>query len=89
MKKLKKLVACVLTAAISVACALPFAGSAVNKDPNGDGSFDIADAAYIIMYLNGRFERANLDQLDINDNGIISQMDVYYVQLNAAGLWGK
>lgn len=95
IKKLKKLIAGALAVAVSAVCMMPLASSAAgpktfnfNKDPNGDGSFDFADATYIILYLAGRIEPTDLSALDVDGNGVISRMDVYCVQLHEAGLWG-
>lgn len=90
MKRLKKLIAGALAAAVSAVCMMPLASGAVGSgypDPNGDGSLDLADATYIIQYLAGRFEPEDLSELDVDRNGVISQMDVYCVQLKEAGLW--
>lgn len=89
MKKFKKLIAGVVAAAISAVCMIPYASSAaVTSDPNGDGSLDIADYIYIVQYLAGKFEPADISRLDVDKNGVVSQMDAYCVQLNEAGLWG-
>lgn len=89
MKKFKKLIAGVVAAAISAVCMIPYASSAaeITSDPNGDGSLDIADYIYIVQYLAGKFEPADISRLDVDKNGVVSQMDAYCVQLKEAGLW--
>lgn len=87
MKKLKKLIAGALAVAVSAVCMMPLASVNAASDPNGDGSFDLADSVYIIQYLAGRFEPKNLSALDVDGNGVISRMDVYCVQLKEANLW--
>lgn len=88
MKKLKKLIAGALAVAVSAVCIMPLASVNAASDPNGDGSFDFADATYIILYLAGRIEPKDLSALDVDGNGVISRMDVYCVQLKEANLWG-
>ena len=88
MKKLKKLIAGALAVAVSAVCMMPFAsGAASRPDPNGDGDFNIADATYIVQYLGGRFSPQDLSKLDVDGNGVVSQMDAYCVQLYEAGAW--
>ncbi|MCM1131854.1 MAG: trypsin-like peptidase domain-containing protein [Ruminococcus flavefaciens] len=91
MKKFKKLVACVLTAAISAACALPFAGSAATTnvllgDANGDGVVDIADAACITQYLHGTCAAPQycFTAMDINQDCVVDETDAYRIQYNVA-----
>ena len=56
-----------------------------NKDPNGDGSLDIADAIYISQYLIGYHEPVDLSELDVDCNDIVSVVDKIYVQMYEAG----
>lgn len=88
MKKLKKMIAGALAVAVSAVCMMPFAvlASEIDKDPNGDGDFDIADATYILLYLRGNIQPADITQLDINNNGIVSQLDLDMIYLYEAGV---
>lgn len=90
MKVSKKITAFILSGIISAMslCSIT-ASAAPNKDPNGDGRFTIADYTCIIQYLGGYYEPSDLSQLDIDDNGVISRMDAYYVVLYEGGLWGN
>ena len=56
-----------------------------NKDPNGDGVLEIADAIYISQYLCGLFNPTDLSQLDVDDNDVVSIVDEIYVQMYEAG----
>ena len=84
-----KIVKKILTLAIDVVSIISLinvpVSSAVlnpyNRDPNGDGDINIADCVYILQYLAGNFEPIDLEQLDLDDNGIISQMDSQICQL--------
>lgn len=90
MKKGKKIMSVILagiTAAVSY-CSVT-ASAVPDKDPNQDGYFTIADYVCIIQYLGGYFEPSDLSQLDIDDNGVVSQMDAYYIDLYEGGLWGN
>lgn len=62
------------------------AGFNPNKDPNGDGRITIADSTYIQMALAGKFKPVDLDQLDADDNGVVSYVDAVYYQLHDAGI---
>lgn len=55
------------------------------KDPNGDGRLSISDAVYIQLYLLGRVQPADLDQLDMDNNGIINILDANYVMYVDSG----
>lgn len=59
-----------------------------NKDPNGDGNLDLADAIYITQYLVGYREPANLTPLDVDENDVVSKVDAEYVQMYGLGLLG-
>jgi len=57
-----------------------FGASKPNPDPTGNGVSDIADVVFLGGYLNGNGHVSNPDALDINNDGIISQADVYAMQ---------
>ena len=56
------------------------------RDPNGDGHITIADRVYIINYLKGKVFDADKKALDFDQDGVISEMDAYKVQLYDSGL---
>ena len=83
--KIKRKVAALLAGIMAVVSCGPMTSSAVNADPNGDGKLSIADTVFIQQYLLGCFEPSNLTALDVDNNGVISQMDAYQIQLYLAG----
>ncbi|MDE5584481.1 MAG: hypothetical protein K2J08_12355 [Ruminococcus sp.] len=88
MKVNKKLTVFLLSgvmAVMSCSIAPTFAVSDSVPDPDGDGVIGINDAVMILQYLNGKFEPTDLDELDIDGNGVISPMDAYYAQLYESG----
>lgn len=96
MKKLKKLIAGALAVAVSAVCMMPFASGAAgpktfnfNKDPNGDGSLNIADATYITQCLGGRYFARDYEQLDMDDNGLVTRVDALLIQYYEAGIIKK
>lgn len=87
----KKAFTFILSSVISLSCSLSLETNAslyinLDKDPNGCGGITVADAVYILQYLAGSFEPKDLDQLDINDNGIISELDVDIINMYDAGV---
>ena len=59
-----------------------------NKDPNGDGVINVADYVYIVQYLNGSLPDItdlNPEQLDLNDNGVVSITDAQMVLVYDSG----
>lgn len=87
MKNKKRLVSVALSAVLAAASAVQTVASASdiyinkNKDPNGSGDLTIADAVYILQYLQGYNNPTNIYQLDMNDNDIVSSMDALLIQL--------
>ncbi|MDE6781779.1 MAG: hypothetical protein K2J40_10015 [Ruminococcus sp.] len=57
-----------------------------DMDVNNDGRVSLADAICILNYLNGQFEPTDLDKFDIDNNGVVSPMDAYIIQLRDLGL---
>jgi len=59
------------------------------KDPNGDGVLNLNDAVYLLQYLAGVIEPTDYSELDVNNNGIISNVDyleiLYYDAYNSTG----
>ena len=92
MKNKKRPVAVALSAVLAAASAVQTVASAgnpyinKNKDPNGVGGLTISDSIYISQYLNGVFSPTDLDQLDVNDNYVVSDVDATLVQLYDAGV---
>lgn len=83
MKKLKRLIAGALTAVVTAASVMPLTGSAAfdkTKDPNQDGKLTFADATYIIQCLSGVYVPSSYDNLDMDNNGIVSQVDIFLIE---------
>lgn len=93
MKKFRKLIAGALAAAVSAVCMMPFVCSAAgpktfdfNKDPNGDGFLNMADVTYIIQCVNGRYFPSDYKKLDMDNNGLVTQVDATLIQYYIAGV---
>ncbi len=91
MKKLKKLIAGVL-AIISATYMLPFICSASGpktfdfcKDPNNDGVLNMADVATIIQCLSGYYFPPDYKKLDMDNNGLVTQVDALLIQCYLSG----
>ncbi|MDE5854751.1 MAG: hypothetical protein K2H19_06770 [Ruminococcus sp.] len=83
MKKLKRLIVSALTVAVAAASMIPLTGSATidtSKDPNQDGRLTFADATYIIQCLAGTYVPSDYDNLDMDNNGIVSMVDVFLIE---------
>ncbi|MCM1528575.1 MAG: trypsin-like peptidase domain-containing protein [Alistipes sp.] len=87
---MKKLISCLASLLTASAAAVAMISSAAvtkpNKDPNGDGVLDMADATYIYQTLAGKYDPSDLTQLDIDDNGVVSDPDAIRVQYYDAGV---
>ena len=57
-----------------------------DRDPNGDGQITMADSTCINQYLAGAIFPTNIDELDFDENGIISRMDSFKIMAHDAGL---
>ncbi len=55
------------------------------KDPNGDGRLTLADSTFIQTVLAGRYNPADLTELDVDNNGVVSMADSKYVIMDYAG----
>lgn len=84
MKIKRKAVALLAGIMAAVSCG-SITSSAVSADPNGDGELSISDVVFIQQYLLGCFEPSDLSALDVDNNGIIGQMDVKRIQLYLVG----
>lgn len=92
MRKPKRRLAFPLAVLMSVIClsaiAAPVSATTTLPDPNGDGTIDVSDAVLVARYLDGQIATSNQSvNYDINENGIISQLDVKIILLHIAGLW--
>ena len=85
--KTKRILSAILSAVVMTATASAFPTSAAHSDPNGDGIVNVSDATYLMSYLNGQFEPADLDALDFDRNGVISQMDYQSVYWYLTKMW--
>ena len=90
MKSAKKFISFIAAALIAVSAAIPFGAVAESSDygcewwkhdPNMDGRLEIADATLILQCLLGRFQPVDMWQLDINENGIVSQADMDLIMI--------
>lgn len=92
MRKFKKVIAFVCSAAIAALSVLPISGLAVTpadveaKDPNGDGVITMADVAFMYQILSGKYNPSDLTRFDIDDNGVVSDVDAIYTQMYTAGV---
>lgn len=78
MRKLRKLIAGALATTISAISMISFTSSAsfmASRDPNGDGKLNMSDYVCIIQYLGGLYIYTDMQQLDMNDNGVVSEVD--------------
>lgn len=85
---MKKFIASFVSVLVVSATAIATVSSGAfnpNKDPNGDGILDIADATYIHQCLGGKYNPSDLTQLDMDDNGVVSAVDAMYAQMYDAG----
>lgn len=70
-------------------CAISITANATYprpRDPNGDGIINIADKVCILDYLKGKNFEVDKRALDFDQDGVISEMDAYKVQLYDSGL---
>ncbi|MDE6539177.1 MAG: dockerin type I repeat-containing protein [Ruminococcus sp.] len=87
MKLKRKLASFVVAGIMAVMLCSALTSSAYNYDANGDGDVNMSDAVYILQYLCGNFEPADLNKCDVDGNGVISPMDAYIVQGHIINLW--
>lgn len=88
MKLKRKLMSFVVAGIMAVMACSSLTSSAVDydMDANGDGNENLADAVYIMQYLCGAHEPANLARCDIDKNGVISPMDAHIISCRSIGL---
>ena len=87
MKLKRKLASFVVAGIMAVMSCCSLTSSAYNYDANGDGDVNMSDAVYILQYLCGNFEPADLNKCDVDGNGVISPMDAYIIQGHIINLW--
>ncbi|MCM1529576.1 MAG: trypsin-like peptidase domain-containing protein [Alistipes sp.] len=87
---MKRIISCLASLLVASATAVAMISSAAatnpNKDPNGDGVLDVSDATYIYQTLGGRYNPSDLTQLDLDDNGVVSDVDALRAQYYDAGV---
>lgn len=80
-----KIITVLSAAMVAAASVMSFSGSAAQNvtynDPNGDGKIDMSDAVLIMQYLSGAITPENVDKLDFDNNGVVTPMDSYKVQM--------
>lgn len=76
-KKIIAVITAIITSSVLCSSLMTSATFDPSKDPNGDGTLNLADALYIYQYLNGVYVLTDtqINQLDMNCNGIISEVD--------------
>lgn len=92
-KKFKSLFMSIFTTILTI-CSLTLltssaAGPATfdsTKDPNGDGQLTIADSAYIYQCLKGRYYTQNYSEFDVDNNGLVTEVDALLIQYYDAGV---
>lgn len=62
------------------------ASSVWDKDPNGDGVLDVYDSIQIQQYLHGLIDADNLNEYDINNNGLVTLFDAWVVNAHLLGI---
>lgn len=90
MKKfLTSLIAAAVTLTTAVASVALAAGPETfdrTKDPNGDGVLTIADATYISQCLLGRYFPQRYSNLDMDNNGLVTEVDALLIFYYDAGV---
>ena len=90
MKLKRKLASFVVAGIMSVMPCSSLTSSAYDMDANCDGYANMSDAVYILQYLCGNLEPADLNKCDVDRNGVISPMDAHIIQCHIIGLlWGE
>lgn len=93
MKVKSRMITFLSTAMVAAASVMSFSGSAaqnvVYNDPTGDGKIDMSDAVVIMQYLSGAITPENVDKLDFDNNGVVTPMDSYKVQMYKLEMLGN
>ncbi|MCQ2490812.1 MAG: dockerin type I domain-containing protein [Ruminococcus sp.] len=84
----KKLITSIISGIIAACVAIPAVTHATTslRDPNGDGNITAADSTFINLFLGGTLTPLNLTPLDFDQNGIVSAMDSFKVQVYDSGI---
>lgn len=84
----KKLITSIISGIIAACVAIPAVTHATTslRDPNGDGWITAADSTFINTFLGGTMTPSNLTPLDFDQNGIVSAMDSFKVQVYDSGI---
>lgn len=92
-KKIKELIVCILVATLTAGSMTQYMCSAAGprtfdktKDPNGDGVITVADATYISLCLRGRYFVQRYSNLDMDNNGLVTEVDAKLILYYDAGL---
>lgn len=93
MKVKSRMIAFLSTAMVAAASVMSFSGSAaqnvVYNDPSGDGKIDMSDAVAVMQYLSGAITPENVDKLDFDNNGVVTPMDAYKIQMYKLEMLGN
>lgn len=84
----KKFITSIISGIIAACVAIPVVTHATTslRDPNGDGWITAADSTFINLFLGGTMTPSNLTPLDFDQNGIVSAMDSFKVQVYNSGI---
>lgn len=84
----KKLITSIISGIIAACVAIPAVTYATTtlRDPNGDGYITTADGTFIDSFLSGTVTPSNLTPLDFDQNGIVSAMDSFKIQVYDSGI---
>ncbi len=92
MKKFKKFFTFVFSTVLATSSVLSTSSMAVTpadveaKDPNGDGVITMADVAFMYQILSGKYNPSDLTRFDIDDNGVVSDVDAIYTHMYTVGM---
>ena len=88
-----KIIAVLSTAVVTAASVISFSGSAAQNvtynDPYGNGIIDMSDSVAIMQYISGAITPENVDRLDFDNNGVVTMMDSYKIQMYRLQLLGN
>lgn len=93
MKVKSRIITALSAAMVAAASVMSFSGSAaqnvVYNDPSGNGKIDMSDAVAIMQYLSGAITPENVDKLDFDNNGVVTPMDAYKIQMYKLEMLGN
>lgn len=92
-KKSKSLFVSIFTTILTICSLTSLTSSAAGpatfdntKDPNGDGQLTMADSAYIYQCLMGRYYAQYYSELDVDNNGLVTEVDALLILYYNAGV---